>query len=46
MALNVKKGQLCKREKCQNYSNALFGVSSHLHGKKKQESSCGKKQGR
>lgn len=34
MALNVKKRQLCKHERCQNYSNALFGVSSHLHGKK------------
>lgn len=34
LALNVKKGQLYKRERCQNYSNALFGVSSHLHGKK------------
>lgn len=32
--LNVKKGQLCKHERCQNYSTAPLGVSSHLHGKK------------
>lgn len=32
-ALNVKKGQLYKHERCQNYSNALLGASSHSYGK-------------
>lgn len=34
MSWNAKTGQLYKHERCQNYSNALLGVSSHLHGKK------------